>query len=77
MPRKKLTLETATAKLEEELKILQEGKIPFEELVDHYETAAKTLAFCFETLEDCNARIIAADELIKKYKEDNEEFFDE
>ena len=31
MPRKKLTLETATAKLEEELKILQEGKIPFEE----------------------------------------------
>ena len=51
--------------------------MPFEELVEHYETAAKTLAFCFETLEVCNARIIAADELIKKYKEDNEEFFDE
>ena len=49
----------------------------FSELVEHYETAAKTLAFCFETLEVCNARIIAADELIKKYKEDNEEFFDE
>lgn len=77
MPRKKLNLETATIKLEEELKILEEGKIPFEELVEHYETASKTLAFCFETLEVCEARIIAADKLIQKYKKDNEEIFDE
>lgn len=77
MPRKKLNLETATIKLEQELKIIEEGKIPFEELVEHYETAAKTLAFCFETLEVCNAKIIAADKLIKKYRIDNEEIFDE
>ncbi len=77
MATKKLTLEDANVKLEEEIKILEEGNIPFEEMVDHYESAVKMLAFCYEKLEHCEGRILEANKLIEKYHKDNEDLFDE
>ncbi len=76
MSEEKLTIEKATVKLEEELKIIEEGKLEFEELIDHYETAVKMLAFCYERLEYCDGRIEDINKLIEKYSSE-EDLFDE
>lgn len=77
MPKKKITFEEANAKLEEEVKILEEGNISFEEMVEHYESAMKLMAYCFEKLEYCEGRIKEAEKLIEKYVNNNEDLFDE
>lgn len=76
MSEEKLTIEKATVKLEEELKIIEEGKLEFEELIDHYEIAVKMLAFCYERLEYCDGRIEDINKLIEKHSKE-EDLFDE
>lgn len=54
---KKMTFEEANIKLEETLKVIENGELNLRESVEQYGKACELLSFCMKELEDCNGQI--------------------